>query len=87
MWQGNYGTEPVSMNFLSPHGRRLRMFFPCDDGGAPCRRAVVKNMALGALPWENCVTHRIGCEEAPAIYQRINEGRDRDIVGVVIGWM
>ena len=86
VWQGNYGSEPVSMNFLSPHGKRLRMFFPCDDGMAACRRAVVKNMATGVLPWENCITHRIGCEQAPSIYQRIKQGRDRDIVGVVIDW-
>ena len=86
VWQGNYGAEPVSMNFLSPHGKRLCMFFPCDDGLAPCRRAVVKNMATGALPWENCITHRIGCDEAPGIFRRINHGRDRDIVGVVIDW-
>ena len=50
-------------------------------------------MATGVLPWENCITHRIGCEQAPAIFQRINQGRDRgiqgrdrDIVGVVIDW-
>ena len=35
------------------------MFFPCDDGLQPCRRAVVKNMASGALPWEHCITHRV----------------------------
>jgi threonine dehydrogenase-like Zn-dependent dehydrogenase len=86
VWQGNYGTEPVSMSFLPPHGRRLKMFFPCDDGLQPCRRAVVKNMAMGALPWEHCITHRIPFTEGPAMFQRINEGTDQDIVGVVIDW-
>ena len=86
VWQGNYGSEPVSMHFLPPHGRRLRMFFPCDDGWQPCRRAVVKNMAMGALKWEQCITHRIPFTEAPAMFQRINEGKDKDIVGVVINW-
>ena len=86
VWQGNYGSEPVSMHFLPPHGRRLRMFFPCDDGWQPCRRAVVKNMATGALKWEQTITHRISFSEAPAMYQRINEGQDQDIVGVVINW-
>ena len=49
VWQGHYGSEPVSMHFIRPHGRRLRMFFPCDDGWQPWRRAVVKNMAMGAM--------------------------------------
>lgn len=86
VWQGNYGAAPVPMHFLPAHGRRLQMFFPCDDGLAPCRRAVVKNMAMGALRWEHCITHRIEAGEAPAMYGRINEGDRGDIVGVVIHW-
>jgi 2-desacetyl-2-hydroxyethyl bacteriochlorophyllide A dehydrogenase len=86
VWQGNYGAAPVSMHFLPPHGRRLKMFFPCDDGLQPCRRAVVKNMAMGVLQWERCITHRITYTEAPAMFERINQGVDRDIVGVVIRW-
>ena len=57
---------------------------PCDDGLQPCRRAVVKNMASGALPWEQCISHRIGSAEAPDLFQRLNEGKDGDIVGAVI---
>jgi len=86
VWQGNYGAAPVSMHFLPAHGRRLRMFFPCDDGLQPCRRAVVKNMAMGALKWERCITHRIGFTDAPEMYARINKGEDEDIVGVTINW-
>lgn len=86
VWQGNYGADPLSMQFLPPHGRRLRMFFPCDDGFQPCRRAIVKNMAMGALKWEQCITHRIDPAEAPSMYQRINKGTDKDIIGVVINW-
>ena len=84
--QGHYGSAPVSMDFLAPHGRRLKMFFPCDDGWQPCRRAVVKNMAMGALKWEQCISHRIGFMDAPSMFQRINQGTDEDIVGVVINW-
>jgi threonine dehydrogenase-like Zn-dependent dehydrogenase len=87
VWQGNYGTAPLSMHFLPPHGRRLQMYFPCDDGLQPCRRAVVKNMALGALKWERCITHRIKAAEAPALYERINAGSDPEIVGAVINWL
>ena len=86
VWQGHYGDLPVSMDFTAPHGRRLKMFFPCDDGWQPCRRAVLKNMAMGALQWERCITHRISYADAPAMYQRINEGTAEDIVGVVIDW-
>jgi 2-desacetyl-2-hydroxyethyl bacteriochlorophyllide A dehydrogenase len=86
IWQGNYGAAHISLHFLPAHGRQLRMFFPCDDGYGPCRRAVMKNMAAGALKWEKCITHRISCAEAPAMFERINKGQDSDIMGVVIDW-
>jgi len=86
VWQGNYGSAPVSMHFLPPHGRRLQMFFPCDDGFQACRRAVIKNMTLGVLPWNRCITHRISFTEAPALFQRINSGQAQDVIGVVINW-
>ena len=86
VWQGNYGAAPISMHFLQPHGRRLQMFFPCDDGLAPSRRAVLKNMATGALKWEHCITHRITAADAPRMYDRINKAEENNIVGVVIHW-
>ena len=84
VWQGNYGDAPISMHFLPAHHRRVRMFFPCDDGFQPCRRAVVKNMAMGALPWEHCITHRIDYTESPEMFSMINRGDRKDIVGVVM---
>ncbi|MBT6145475.1 MAG: zinc-binding alcohol dehydrogenase [Gemmatimonadetes bacterium] len=87
VWQGNYGAAPISMQFLPPHGRRLQMFFPCDDGLQPCRRAVLKNMAMGALQWEHCITHRIDCAQAPDLYDRINKAEEQGIVGVTINWL
>ena len=86
VWQGNYGEEPVSLHFLVPHRKRLQMFFPCDDGLQPCRRAVLKNIATGALRWEKTISHRIGYEQAPEIYDRINRQSDPDILAVVISW-
>jgi L-iditol 2-dehydrogenase len=86
VWQGHYGDQPVPMNFPTPHGKRLKMFFPCDDGLQPCRRAVIKNMAMGALQWEHCITHRIGCGEMAAMFERIKHQRDGDIIGVVVDW-
>lgn len=85
VWQGNYGAAPISMHFLPPHARRLRMFFPCDDGGPAFRRAVVKSMALGTLPWEKTITHRVKFGEAPALYARIHGG-DASVLGAVIQW-
>ncbi|MFA6108948.1 MAG: zinc-binding dehydrogenase [Candidatus Latescibacterota bacterium] len=86
VWQGNYGQAPISLHFLPAHGRRLRMFFPCDDGWIPCRRAVIKNMAMGALRWEECITHRITSRQAPELFARINRGDDKEIIGVIIEW-
>ena len=86
VWQGHYGDDPIALDFPTPHGKRLQMFFPCDDGWQPCRRAVIKNMAMGVLKWEHCITHRIGCAEMPAMFERIERERDGDIVGVVVDW-
>lgn len=83
--QGNYGAAPISYHFLPPHGKRLTMFYPCDDGLAPCRRAVLKNMASGALPWQHVITHRVSAAGAPALYDAINRGAE-EVLGAVIRW-
>ena len=86
VWQGHYGSKPIAMDFSSPHGRRLQMFFPCDDGWQPCRRAVIKNIAMRTLQWERCISHRIAWQDSPAIFDQINHGHNPDIIGVVIDW-
>ena len=85
IWQGNYGAQPFPFEFLPAHGRKLKMFFPCDDGLQPCRRAVVKNMASDALKWNQVITHRVKYTEAADLFARINQG-EKDIVGAVIHW-
>ena len=85
VWQGYYGTDPISMRFPPPHGRRLKMYFPCDDGLQPCRRAVLKNMTLGSLQWERCITHRVDYTDADKIFGQIKRG-DETIVGVTVNW-
>ena len=86
VWQGNYGWGPFPFEFLTPHVKRLRMHFPCGDGGMFCRRAGLKNMASGALPWRECITHRVRPEDSPAFFTRINENRADDVIGAVIKW-
>ncbi len=85
VYQGNYGAAPISYHFLPPHGKRLTAFYPCDDGLAACRRAVIKNMAMGTLPWEITITHQVPAVDAPALFTAINGGQD-DILGAVIDW-
>ena len=70
----------------SPHGKQLNMVFPCDDGHVPCRRAVLRNMASGALKWEQTITHRTPWEEAPDLFTHINRGEAKDVLGAVIHW-
>jgi 2-desacetyl-2-hydroxyethyl bacteriochlorophyllide A dehydrogenase len=84
--QGNYGAAPISYHFLPPHTKRLTMFYPCDDGFAPCRQAVLKNMAMGVLPWHHTITHRVKAEYAPELYQAINTGQAKEVLGAVLDW-
>ncbi len=85
IWQGNYGANPIPFSFLTAHNRRLQTFYPCDDGSMPCRQAVLKQMARGMLPWEKTITHPIKAQEAPALFERINNG-GKGILGATINW-
>ncbi|MBK35686.1 MAG: hypothetical protein CME26_09190 [Gemmatimonadetes bacterium] len=84
--QGHYGDRPISYNFVPPHGRRLTMHYPCDDGLEASRRAVLKNMSTGVLPWHHTITHRCSFEEAPQLFDAVNRGRAQAVLGAVIRW-
>ena len=84
--QGNYGAAPFPFDFLPAHGRKLTMYFPCDDGWAPCRRAIMRNLANGVLPWHHTITHRVEAAEAAAFYHAVNTGTAGDVLGAVIHW-
>ena len=84
--QGNYGAKPISYHFLPPHSKRLTMYYPCDDGLEMCRRAVIKNMAAGVLPWHHTITHRCSFEDAPQLFDALNRGRAATVLGAVIRW-
>ncbi len=84
--QGHYGQRPISYNFAPPHGRRLTMHYPCDDGLAASRRAVIKNMGSGVLPWHHTITHRCSFEDAPQLFDAVNRGRAQTVLGAVIRW-
>lgn len=86
VWQGNYGEEPLPFRFLPPHGRRLTMKFPCDDGYGPNRRAVMKNLAMGSLRWGETITHRVYAEEAPGFFSDIERGIRSDVIQAVVHW-
>lgn len=83
---GNYGNAPISFHFLVPHVKQLTAFFPCNDGLAPCRDAVLRNIATGAIPWEKTISHRVTAEEAPALYAAINKNALPELLGAVIRW-
>lgn len=83
---GNYGNAPISFHFLVPHGKQLTAFFPCNDGLAPCRAAVLRNIATGAIPWQKTITHRVDATDAPALYAAINRDEISDMMGAVIRW-
>ncbi len=86
VWQGNYGAAPYPFEFLVPHGRQLEMKFPCDDGYAPCREAILRQMAAGLLPWDRTITHRVQAADAPVFFDRINRGAVPGLVVAVVDW-
>jgi 2-desacetyl-2-hydroxyethyl bacteriochlorophyllide A dehydrogenase len=84
---GNYGNAPISFHFLVPHVKQLTAFFPCNDGLKPCRDAVLRNIATGAIPWEKTISHVVAVQDAPALYADINHNRIPEMVGAVIKWV
>ena len=86
VWQGNYGAAPYPFEFLVPHNRQLEMKFPCDDGYAPCRAAVLRQIAAGLLPWERAISHRLAAAEAPDFFDRVNRGAVPGLVSAVVDW-
>ena len=97
VWQGHYGKDPIrpaatrqaapiSFRYPPPHGKRLRMFFPCNDGQEPARETIMHNLALGYLPWEHTVTHRVSGAEAPDLYRGILDGNADGVIGALIHW-
>jgi len=86
VWQGNYGAAPIQFFFLEAHGRQLTMKFPCDDGYAPCREAVIRQMATGLLPWGRTITHRVKAADAPVFFADIDAGRVPGLVAAVVDW-
>ena len=86
VWQGNYGAAPFDFFFLESHNRQLTMRFPCDDGYAPCREAVLRQMASGLLPWGRTVTHRLNAGEAPEFFSAIDKGEVKNLIAAVVDW-
>ncbi len=83
---GNYGNAPISFHFLVPHVKQLTAFFPCNDGLKPCREAVLRNMATGAIPWQKTISHTVPYTDSPGLYSDINHNRMADLVSAVIKW-
>ena len=53
---------------------------------APCRAAVLRNIATGAIPWQKTITHRVASSEAPDLYEKINRNELPELFGAVIRW-
>lgn len=86
VFQGDYGRNPISFEFGTPHERQLRTVFPCNDGLEPGRRGVLRNMANGFLPWDETITDVLPAEDAPALYDRLLGTDLDDVIGAVIEW-
>ena len=83
---GHYGKAPVSFNYLVPHSKQLTAFFPCNDGLARCRAAVLRNIATGAIPWHKTITHRVDALDAPELFTKINQDELPDLMGATVRW-
>ncbi len=86
VYLGNLGSAPVTFNFTVPHTKQLTTYFPCNDGLQPCRDAVMRNIASGALPWGKTISHSVNAEDMPELYAAIDEKAVPELTGAVIKW-
>lgn len=86
VWQGNYGNGQKSFEFYHAHTRRLRMVFPCGNGGREFEDAVMRSMALGTLKWDRTITHRLKSSDAPDLYESVHAQGAGDVLGATICW-
>ena len=87
MWQGHYGKDPIQLPLSRCRtASGCTMFFPCNDGEEPAREMIMHNLALGYLPWQHTVTHRVASAEAPDLYRGILHGNADGVLGALIHW-
>ncbi len=86
VFQGDYGRQPISFEFGTPHERQLTAYFPCNDGLEPGRRGVLHTIARGFLPWEETITDIVPAAAAPTFYDRLIRDEAPDVLGAVIEW-
>lgn len=86
VYLGNLGSAPVTFDFIVPHTKQLTTYFPCNDGLQPCRSAVMRNIASGALPWHKTISHSVDAEDMPALYAAIDAQAVPELTGAVIKW-
>jgi threonine dehydrogenase-like Zn-dependent dehydrogenase len=73
IWQGHYGEGPVEFEFVRVHHKQLRMLFPCDDGLAECRAALLRSVQDGLLPVELLITDRLSPANAAGFFAGLPE--------------
>jgi 2-desacetyl-2-hydroxyethyl bacteriochlorophyllide A dehydrogenase len=86
VWQGHYGSGRASFEFLAAHQRRLRMVFPCDDGFADYRAAVMRGIDRGALAPAALITDHLSASEAPSFFERVCQQGTGTSISAVIRW-
>ncbi len=86
VFQGNYGSDLLPWDFMTAHSKRLHIRMPADDGLEPCRRAVMRNIASGALPWGEVITHRLSPQQCAEFYNQMLSGKLDGVIGAVIRW-
>lgn len=85
VYLGNYGSGPISHDFLQAHVRQIQCFYPCDDGKLPNRNRIMQMLSRGILNWDRTITHRLPAFKAPETFEAIKNG-DREFTGVVFNW-
>lgn len=86
VWQGHYGDGPVPFEFVQAHHKRLRMFFPCDDGFAECRAALLRSVGSGTLPADALITERLSPAEAATFFAAVRDKGSGESVSPLIAW-
>ena len=76
----------ISFDFMIPHQKQLRAFFPSFIGPPAVREMALRLLASGALPMKEMISHLVSAAEAGAIYNELLTGDQARFNGIVIDW-
>lgn len=76
----------ITYDFMTPHRRQVRAFYPTSIGPNPSREGVIRLIERGVLDLKPLISHTIGWQQSAEVYNQLfTKERDR-FNGILFDW-